>query len=107
MNLNSLYLALSRTPTGLRGMLYLLLTIAAIACAPLVLLMAAVQWLGARNRLPSLGEIAAALTVGAVLLFVWAFMLTFLLTDGFLLGVSECPADVVRAAVASACEVAQ
>lgn len=107
MNLNSLYLALSRTPTGLRGLLYLAITIAAIACAPLVLLVAAVQWLGTRNRLPSLGEIAAALTIGAVLLLVWAFMLTFLIADGFLLGVSECPADVVRAAVASACEAAQ
>ena len=107
MNLNSLYLALSRTPTGLRGLLYLAITVAAIACAPLVLLVAAVQWLGTRNRLPSLGEITAALTVGAVLLLVWAFMLTFLLADGFLLGVSECPADVVRAAVASACEAAQ
>ena len=107
MTLDSLYLALSRTPTGLRGMLYLLLTCAAIACAPLVLLVSAVQWLGARNRLPSLGELAAALTIGAVLLFVWAFILTFLLADGFLLGVSECPADVVRAAVASACEVVQ
>lgn len=107
MNLDSLYIALSRTPTGLRGIFYLITTAAAIACAPLVLLVAAVQWLGTRNRFPSLGEIAAALTIGAVLLFVWAFILTFLLADGFLLGVSECPADVVRAAVASACEVSQ
>lgn len=107
MTLDSLYAATSRTPTGLRGMLYLLLTCAAIACAPLVMLVAAVQWLGTRNRLPSLGETAVALVTAAVLLFVWAFILTFLLADGFLLGVSECPADVVRAAVASACEVAQ
>lgn len=107
MNLDSLYIALSRTPTGLRGMLYLVITCAAIACAPLVMFVAAVQWLGTRNRLPSLGEIAVALVTAGVLLFVWAFILTFLLADGFLLGVSECPADVVRAAVASACEAAQ
>ena len=107
MNLDSLYIALSRAPTGLRGFFYLLVTLTAIACAPLVLLLTAGQWLGTRNRLPSLGELAAALTIGAVLLFVWAFILTFLIADGFLLGVSECPADVVRAAVASACEAAQ
>jgi hypothetical protein len=106
MNLDSLYLALSRTPTGLRGFFYLIVTCAAIACAPLVMLVAAVQWLGTRNRLPSLGETAVGLVTAGVLLFVWAFILTFLLADGFLLGVSECPADVVRAAVASACEAA-
>ena len=97
MNLDSLYLALSRTPTGLRSMLYLVITCAAIACAPLVLLVAAVQWLGTRNRLPSLGEIAFALATGSVLLAAWTVILTFLLADGFVLGASECSADVVRA----------
>jgi hypothetical protein len=103
MNLNPLYTALSDAPTGLRGVFYLIITAAAIACAPFVLLVTAVQWLGARNRLPSLGETAFALAVGAVFVAAWVVILTFLLADGFVLGASDCPADVVRAAVASAC----
>jgi hypothetical protein len=102
--MQSIYTALEDAPPGLRGLLYLLLTLLALAAAPIVGLVLAVRWLGTNNRLPSIGELAFALSASVIVVVVWAFALTFLLADGFVVGASDCPADVVRAAMQRACE---
>lgn len=102
--MQAIYNALEDAPPVLRGLIYLLITVVALALAPLVGLVLAVRWMGAHNRLPTIGELALAVAAGALLIVVWAFVLTFLLADGFVVGASECSADVVSAAIKRACE---
>lgn len=87
--------ALQPAPVPLRGLFYFLIILAAIALAPLVGLVAAVRWLGHKNRLPTSDEAGFALCLALLGSLLWAGCVTAVLVN----------VEIVKSAVAEVCRV--
>ena len=104
--LQALYDALEDAPRFLRGCLYTLLLVVAVVFAPLVMLVAAIRDMGRANRLPTVSEAVRTTLYVAPVLFLWALVAATVVTGGVVVETTDCPDEVVRQAIRSACEAA-
>lgn len=105
--LQPIYDALRDAPLVLRGLFYFLLTVCVVAVAPLALLAKSIVWLGRANRTPTVLELSFAAYLTAFTFLLWGGAVYVLASSHVEIVATECPDDVVRAAIERACEVPQ